>query len=92
MRKGVSDLWRKYQVGIAANHPQPRRPGRQLIESEGVAAVDALCRPRTSCGRRYARFNPLSPTDLALSEPLSPASTPSKDSPTPTSPDVSTGT
>jgi hypothetical protein len=36
------------------------------VEGEGVAALDALCRPRTNRGRRYARFSPLSPTDLAL--------------------------
>ena len=28
--------------------------------------MDALCRPRTKAGRTYARFNPLTPTDLAL--------------------------
>ena len=36
------------------------------LKGEGVAALDALCRPRTKHGRTHARFNPISPTDLAL--------------------------
>jgi hypothetical protein len=36
------------------------------LQGEGVAALDALCRPRTNRGRRHARFNPLSENDLAL--------------------------
>ena len=66
MRKGVSDLWRNYHVGIAANHRYLDALAAAPLKGEGVAALDALCRPRTNRGRRYARFNPLSPTDLAL--------------------------
>ncbi len=66
MRKGVSDLWRNYQVGIAANHRYLDALAVAPLKGEGVAALDALCRPRTNGGRRYARFSPLSPTDLAL--------------------------
>jgi hypothetical protein len=65
MRKGVSDLWRNYQVGIAANHRYLDALSAAPLKGEG-GAVDALCRPRTNRGRRYARFSPLSPTDLAL--------------------------
>ena len=36
------------------------------LKGEGVTALDALCRPTTKHGRRYARFNPLTPADLAL--------------------------
>ena len=66
MRKGVSDLWRNYQVGIAANHRYLDALAAAPLKGEGVAALDALCRPRTNHGRRYARFSPLNPTDLAL--------------------------
>ncbi|MCA1708786.1 MAG: hypothetical protein LC808_38100 [Actinobacteria bacterium] len=66
MRKGVCDLWRNYQVGIAANHRYLDALAAAPLKGEGVAALDALCRPRTNHGRRYARFSPLNPTDLAL--------------------------
>src|SRR5215211_6018795 len=66
MRKGVSDLWRTYQVGIAANHRYLDALAAAPLKGEGVAALDTLCRPRTTRGRRYARFSPLNPTDLAL--------------------------
>jgi hypothetical protein len=66
MRKGVSDLWRTYQVGIAANHRYLEALAAAPLKGEGVAALDALCRPRTHRGRHYARFSPLTPGDLAL--------------------------
>jgi hypothetical protein len=66
MRKGVSDLWRNFQVGIAANHRYLDALAAAPLKGEGVAALDALCQPRTKCGRRHARFSPLSPADLAL--------------------------
>jgi hypothetical protein len=66
MRKGVSDLWRTYQVGIAANHRYLEALAAAPLKGEGVAVLDALCRPRTKHGRRYARFSPLNADDLAL--------------------------
>lgn len=66
MRKGVSDLWRCYQVGMAANQRYLKALAAAPMKGEGVAALDALCRPRNNRGRRVARFNPLSTTDLAL--------------------------
>jgi hypothetical protein len=66
-RKGVSDLWRNYQVGIAANHRYLDALAAAPLKGEGVAALDALCRPRTNRGRRVARFSPLNPADLARS-------------------------
>jgi hypothetical protein len=66
MRKGVSDLWRTYQVGIAANHRYLDALAAAPLKGEGVAALDALCRPRATRGCRYARFSPLNPDDLAL--------------------------
>jgi hypothetical protein len=66
IRKGVSDLWRCYQVGMAANQRYLRAISAAPLKGEGVAALDALCRPRNNRGRHVARFNPLSATDLAL--------------------------
>src|SRR5947209_13855332 len=61
MRKGVSDLWRSYQVGMAANRRYLEALAAAPLKGEGVAALDALCRPRTNHGRTVARFNPLTP-------------------------------
>jgi hypothetical protein len=66
MRKGVSDLWRCYQVGIAANQRYLRALAAAPMKGEGVAALDALCRPQNNRGRRVARFRPLENADLAL--------------------------
>jgi hypothetical protein len=66
MRKGVSDCWRNFQVGMAANRHYLEALAAAPLKGEGVAALDALCRPKTNRGRRYARFNPLMPADLAL--------------------------
>src|SRR5436309_12360904 len=66
MRKGVSDLWRSYQVGMAANRRYLEALAAAPLTGEGVAALDALCRPRTRHGRTHARFNPITPADLAL--------------------------
>jgi hypothetical protein len=66
MRKGVADFWRNFQVGIAANRRYLDALAAAPLKGEGVAALDALCRPRTKDGRTYARFNPITPADLAL--------------------------
>ncbi|MDQ6615007.1 MAG: hypothetical protein M3083_09710 [Actinomycetota bacterium] len=66
MRKGVGDTWRNFQVGMAANRRYLDALAAAPVKGEGVAALYALCRPRTNSGRRYARFNPLQPADLAL--------------------------
>lgn len=66
MRKGVCDLWRNFQVGIVSNHRYLDALAAAPLKGEGVAALDALCQPRTNRGRTYARFSPLSRNDLAL--------------------------
>jgi hypothetical protein len=66
MNKGVSNMWRYMQVGIGANRRYLEALAAAPPNGEGVAALDALCRPRTRNGRHYARFNPLQPADLAL--------------------------
>jgi hypothetical protein len=64
--KGVANLWRYLQVGTGANHRYLDALAAAPPTSEGVAALDTLCRSRTRAGRHHARFNPLSPSDLAL--------------------------
>ena len=66
MRKGVSDLWRNFEVGIGSNHRYLDALAAAPLKGEGVAALDALCRPRTNRGPSVARFSPLSTSDLAL--------------------------
>jgi hypothetical protein len=53
-------------VGIGAKHRHLDALAAAPLKGKGVAALDALCRPRTNRGRRYARFSPLSPNDLAV--------------------------
>ena len=59
MRKGVGDLWRNYQVGIAANSRYLDALAAAPLKGEGVAALDALCRP-TNQSRTNLR--PVQPT------------------------------
>ncbi len=66
MGKGVANVWRYYQVGIASNHRYLEALAAAPLKGEGVAALDALCRSRTKDGRHHARFNPLTPADRAL--------------------------
>ncbi len=66
MRKGVADTWRCFQVGAGANRRYLDALAAATHHGEGIAALDALCRPRTNHGRHAARFNPLSRADLAL--------------------------
>jgi hypothetical protein len=66
MRKGVCDLWRNYQVGLGANQRYLQALSAAPLKGEGVAALDALCRPQTRRGRHVSRFQPLNPADQAL--------------------------
>ncbi|MFN2506704.1 MAG: hypothetical protein ABR540_21240 [Acidimicrobiales bacterium] len=66
MGKGVANVWRYFQVGIASNHRYLDALAAAPLKGEGVASLDALCRSRTRDGRHHARFNPLSPADRAL--------------------------
>ncbi len=66
MGKGVANVWRYYQVGMASNHRYLDALAAAPLKGEGVASLDALCRSRTKQGRHHARFNPLSPADRAL--------------------------
>jgi hypothetical protein len=73
-----------------ANQRYLRALSAAPLKGKRVAALDALCRPRTTHGRRVARFSPLNPTDLALFKAAIAGSTTSSGSATPTPPDVST--
>jgi hypothetical protein len=66
MRKGVANTWRYFQVGTGANCRYLDALAAAKPHGEGIAALDALCRPRTNHGRHVARFQPLNRTDLAL--------------------------
>jgi hypothetical protein len=66
MNKGVANFWRYYQVGLAANRRYLEALAAAPLKGKGVAALDALCRPRTVHGRHHARFDPLRPADRAL--------------------------
>jgi hypothetical protein len=66
MGKGVANVWRYFQVGIASNHRYLDALAAAPLKGEGVAALEALCRSKTKDGRHHARFNPLSPDDRAL--------------------------
>jgi hypothetical protein len=66
MRKGVANCWRYHQVGSGANHRYLDALATATPNGEGIAALDALCRPRTNHGRHVARFQPLNRADLAL--------------------------
>lgn len=66
MGKSVDNTWRYYQVGAAANRRYLDALGAAPINGEGIAALEALCRPQERNGRRHARFNPLTGPDLQL--------------------------
>ena len=66
MNKGVANMWRYFQVGIGANLRYLDALAAAPLKGEGVRALDSLCRSRTRDGRHHARFNPLTPNDLAL--------------------------
>ena len=59
-------MWRNFQVGIGSNRRYLDALAAAPLKGEGVAALDALCRPRTTRGRIHARFNPLSQADISL--------------------------
>ena len=90
MNKGVSNMWRYFQVGIGSNRRYLDALAAAQPNGEGVAALDALCRSRTRNGRHHARSNPLQAADLACSEPCLPGETRSWGSATTTSSTSST--
>jgi hypothetical protein len=66
MNKGVANMWRYYQVGMAANRRYLDALAAAPLKGKGIAALDALCRSRTLHGRHHARFDPLRPADRQL--------------------------
>jgi hypothetical protein len=66
MNKGVANMWRYFQVGMAANRRYLDALAAAPLKGKGVAALDALCRSRNLHGRHHARFDPLRPADRKL--------------------------
>ena len=66
MGKAVENTWRYHQVGASANRRYLTALAAAPRNGEGIVALDALCRPQTSNGRRHPRFNPLADPALAL--------------------------
>jgi len=66
MGKGVANLWRCYQIGEQANRRYLQAVAALPLQSEGIQALDTLCRPRIKHGKRYARFNPVAPETAHL--------------------------
>jgi hypothetical protein len=62
MRKGVADTWRYFQVGTGANRRYLDALATAAPNGEGIAALDALCRPHTNRGRHVAAFRHLRAT------------------------------
>ncbi len=76
MRKGVSDLYRNFQVGMGANQRYLQALAAAPLKSKGVAALDALCRPRTRRGAPWPASAPSTRPTWPSSKPPWPASTP----------------
>ena len=53
MGKGVANVWRYYQVGIAANHRHLEALAAAPLKGEGVASLNALRRSKIKDGRRH---------------------------------------
>lgn len=90
MRKGVSDLWRNFQVGIAANHRYLDALAAAPLKGEGVAALDTLSGPAPTAGEDTPASTHCTLPTSPCSAQRWPASTPSKASATSTSPTAST--
>ena len=66
MGKGVANLWRYWQVATAANDRYLDALTAAPLHGKALATLDALCRPRTKAGRRFARLHPIEPADATL--------------------------
>jgi hypothetical protein len=66
MGKSVANLWRYWQVATAANDRYLDALTAAPLHGKALATLDALCRPRTKAGRRFARLHPIEPADATL--------------------------
>ena len=66
MGKGVANLWRYAQVGRAANYRYLNALAFAQPTGKAIAALEGLCHPKTTHGKRYARFNPITQADCDL--------------------------
>jgi hypothetical protein len=75
MRKGVSDLYRNFQLGMGANQRYLQALAAAPLKGEGVAALDALCRPGPNTGAPSPASARSTLPTWPSSRPLWPAST-----------------
>ena len=66
MTKGVSNLWRYWQVCEAANQRYLEAMANVTLKGEAVRELDGLCRSHTVSGRHVARLSPIGPDDCRL--------------------------
>ncbi len=66
MSKGVSNFWRYFQVGAAANERYLDAIANVVPRSEGVRALDDLSQSHMVEGRRIAKLAPLGPHDAEV--------------------------
>lgn len=66
MSKGVSNLWRYFQVGSGANARYLDAMANVVPRGEAVRALDDLCQSHVVEGRRVAKLAPLGPHDAEL--------------------------
>jgi len=86
MRKGVSDLWRCFGVGMAANQRYLQALAAAPMKGEGVAALDACAGRETTTGDASLASVPSIATTWPCSGPTCSAGTPLSGSATRISP------
>ena len=66
MGKGVSNIWRFFQVGSEANNRYLTALGNVELKGKALKDIENLCQSVTKKNKRYAKFNPLTENDLSL--------------------------
>jgi hypothetical protein len=66
MGKGIANLWRYRNVAEQANIRYLEALACAQPQREPIRELDKLCRSRTTHGKRYGKFNPVSEADAAV--------------------------
>lgn len=66
MAKGVANLWRYAQVGRQANYRYLNALAYAQPTGKAIAELEGLCHPKSTQGKRCARFNPVTQADCDL--------------------------
>ncbi len=66
MGKGIANLWRYAQVGRGANFRYLNALAYAQPTGKAIAELEGLCHSKTTQGKRYARFHPVTQADCAL--------------------------